>query len=228
MQQFIASYSYVAVFLLMAAESACIPIPSELIMLFGGALAAPATSSAHPNLVLIIVAGVAGNVAGSYLAWAIGRYGGKAVWNRWGRYVRLGAHDLDRAERWFARYGAPAVFVGRLLPAVRTFISLPAGISAMPAIPFGVYTVAGCIPWTAALAGAGYALDRDWQTIADAFHGPSYVVSGVVGVLLLAGLVVFFRHRRGSTPSRAPKPRLRMFTSHSRVIRRCGISVGLE
>jgi membrane protein DedA with SNARE-associated domain len=196
MQEFIASYSYFAVFVLMAAESACIPIPSVLIMLFGGALAASAIPGAHPSLLLIVVAGVVGNVVGSYMAWAVGRYGGQAAWHRWGRYVWLGAGDLDRAERWFARYGAPAVFVGRLLPAVRTFISLPAGISAMPPIPFGVYTVAGCIPWTAALAGAGYALDRDWKTIAEALHGPGCAISSLIGVLVLAGLVLFFRRRR--------------------------------
>lgn len=195
MQQFIATYSYVAVFILMAAESACIPIPSELVMLFGGALAAQTIPDVHPSLALMVVAGVAGNLVGSYVAWALGRYGGQAAWLRWGSHLWLGAHDLDRAERWFARYGALAVFLGRLLPAVRTFISLPAGISAMPPIRFGIYTVAGCIPWTAALAYAGYALDRDWETIADAMHGPAVAVSGVVGAALIAGLAVFFRRR---------------------------------
>jgi membrane protein DedA with SNARE-associated domain len=194
-QQFITGYSYLAVFLLMPAESACIPIPSELIMLFGGALAADAIPG-HPSLILVMVAGVAGNVAGSYVAWVVGRYGGQSIWHRWGGYVWLRAHDLDPAERWFARYGASAVFIGRLLPAVRTFISLPAGISAMPPIRFGVYTTAGCIPWTAALAGAGYALDRDWQIIADALHGPVCVISGVVVALLVAGLAVFCHRRR--------------------------------
>ncbi|MGH3422261.1 DedA family protein [Mycobacterium sp.] len=106
-QQFIASYSYGAVFLLMAAESACIPVPSELIMLFGGALAAEAGADDHRCLILITIAGVAGNVVGSYVAWAVGRYGGPAVWHRWGKYVLLRGHDLDRAEHWFARYVPP-------------------------------------------------------------------------------------------------------------------------
>ena len=206
-QQLIASYSYAAVFVLMAAESACIPVPSELIMLFGGALAAGAGPDVHPSLIVIIVAGVVGNVVGSYGAWAVGRYGGQAVWHRWGRYVLLRGQDLDRAEYWFARYGAAAVFVGRLLPAVRTFISLPAGISAMPPVPFGIYTVAGCIPWTAALAGAGYAFGRDWQAIADAMQGPAYAISAVAGGLLVVGLAMLvYRRRRGDRRLPTPQP----------------------
>lgn len=194
-QQFITGYSYLAVFLLMAAESACIPIPSELIMLFGGALAAEATPG-HPGFVPVVAAGVAGNVAGSYLAWLAGRYGGQRIWHRWGRYVWLRGHDLERAQRWFVRYGAHAVFFGRLLPAVRTFISLPAGISAMPPVRFGIYTTAGCIPWTAALAGGGYALGRDWRVIADAMHGPVSVISVVLVAVLVAGSAVFAQRRR--------------------------------
>src|SRR5690348_6751137 len=111
----------------MLAESACIPVPSELTMLFAGALSAGAVAGAHLNLVLVITAGVAGNVAGSYLAWGIGVYGGRAAWHRWGRYILLRDDDIDRAERWFGRHGTKAVFFGRLLPVVRTFISLPAG-----------------------------------------------------------------------------------------------------
>ena len=152
MQQFISNYGYLAIFILMLAESACIPVPSELTMLFAGALSAGAVAGAHLNLVLAITAGVAGNVAGSYLAWGIGIYGGRAAWHRWGRYILLRDDDIDRAERWFGRHGTKAVFFGRLLPVVRTFISLPAGLARMPAGRFGIYTVLGCIPWTAALA----------------------------------------------------------------------------
>ena len=109
MQHFIASYGVAAVFVLMLAESACIPVPSELIMLLGGALAAGAVAGAHPSLVLIIIAGVVGNVAGSYVAWAVGRYGGHAAVRRWGRYVGLREHDIDRATVWFDRNGPAAV-----------------------------------------------------------------------------------------------------------------------
>lgn len=196
MQHFIATYTYIAVFLLMAAESACIPVPSELIMLFGGALAAGAVSDAHPDLTLIIAAGTVGNVAGSYVAWAAGRYAGQATLRRWGRYVWLKDEDIDRAARWFDRYGAATVFFSRMLPVVRTFVSLPAGFAAMPPVRFGVYTLVGCVPWTAALGVAGYAVGRNWQRIADAFHGPTYVVAGVVAVAALVAVGVFVRRRR--------------------------------
>ena len=196
MQQFIANYGYAAVFLLMLAESACIPIPSEVIMLFGGALAAGAVAGVHLSLAGVIAAGVAGNVAGSYLAWAAGRYWGQAAVRRWGRRVGVREHDVDRAVAWFDRYGPAAVLVGRLLPVVRTFISLPAGFARMPALRFGVYTTAGCIPWTAGLGIAGYALGRNWQTVANDFHGPTYLIAIVAAVVLAAAVVLHFRRRR--------------------------------
>lgn len=196
MQHFIATYGYLAVFLLMAAESACIPVPSELIMLFGGALASGAVAGAHPNLALVIVAGTLGNLVGSYIAWIAGRYVGQATLRRWGRYIWLKDEDIDRATRWFERYGAAVVFFGRMLPVVRTFISLPAGFANMRPVRFGLYTLGGCIPWTAALGIAGYAVGRNWQRIADAFHGPTYVVAGIIAVALVVAAVVFLRRRR--------------------------------
>lgn len=193
MQQFIANYGVLAVFLLMTAESACIPIPSEVIMLLGGALSAGAVAGARPSLLAVCAAGVAGNVAGSYLAWGVGRYAGPAAVRRFGRYVWLREHDLERAEEWFARRGALSVCVGRLLPVVRTFISLPAGTAGMPALKFGVYSAIGCIPFITALALAGHAVGARWQNIADAFHGPTYVIAGIVGAVIVVALV---RHRR--------------------------------
>jgi membrane protein DedA with SNARE-associated domain len=195
-QHFITSYGYVAVFLLMLAESACIPVPSEVIMLFGGALAAGAVAGAHPSLAGIIAAGVAGNVAGSYVAWAVGRYWGQAAVRRWGRRVGLRQHDIDRATGWFDRHGPAAVFFGRLVPVVRTFISLPAGFAGMPAGRFGVYTTAGCIPWTAGLGIAGYELGRNWQSVANDFHGPTYVIAAVIAVAVIAAVLVRLRRRR--------------------------------
>ncbi len=196
MQHFISSYGYLAVFVLMLAESACIPVPSELTMLFAGALSAGAVAGAHLNLVLAITAGVAGNVTGSYLAWGIGAYGGRAAWHRWGRYILLRDGDIDRAERWFGRHGTKAVFFGRLLPVVRTFISLPAGLARMPAARFGVYTVLGCIPWTVALAWAGYTVGRNWGNVASALHGPSYALAALIVVLVIAAFVMLWRRRR--------------------------------
>ena len=196
MQQFIVTFGPLAVFLLMLAESACIPVPSEVIMLLGGALAGGAVAGAHPSLALVIIAGVAGNVVGSYVAWAVGRYAGQAALHRWGRRLWLKDDDIDRAHRWFTKYGAASVFFGRLLPVIRTFISLPAGFAAMPPVRFGLYTLAGCIPWTAALGYAGYAIGSRWETIANAFHGPTYAIAAVVALGLIIAAALFLRRRR--------------------------------
>jgi membrane protein DedA with SNARE-associated domain len=195
-QTFIVDYGYLAIFVLMLAESACIPVPSELTMLFGGALAGGAVAAAHLNLALVVAAGVAGNLAGSYLAWGVGRYGGRAAWRRWGRYLLLRDDDIDRAERWFQRQGSKAVFFGRLLPVIRTFISLPAGFARMSPVRFGLYTLAGCIPWTLGLGWAGYAVGSNWQSLAAAFHGPTYALAAIFGALIVIALVVLGRRRR--------------------------------
>ena len=129
MQHLIVTYGYLAIFLLMLAESACVPVPSEVTMLFGGALASGAIAGTRLNIVAVVLAGTAGNVAGSYLAWAVGRWAGPAAVHRWGRLLRLTDHDIDRAQQWFVRHGAASVFFGRLLPVIRTFISLPAGFA---------------------------------------------------------------------------------------------------
>jgi membrane protein DedA with SNARE-associated domain len=201
MQHFISSYGYLAIFALMLLEAACIPVPSELIMTFGGALAAGAVPGTSLNLAGVIVAGVAGNVAGSYLAWAAGRYGGQAALRRWGRRLRVREHDLDRANAWFARYGGRAVLIGRLLPVIRTFISLPAGLAGMAPVRFGVYTTLGVIPWTAALAYAGYAVGANWSSIVDGFKGPSYIIAAVVVLILAVALWRYLRSRRSAPPA---------------------------
>jgi membrane protein DedA with SNARE-associated domain len=205
-QHFIATYGYLAIFLLMVAESACIPIPSELIMTFGGALAAGAVPGTGLNLAGVIFAGVAGNVVGSYIAWAVGRYGGQPALRRWGRRLRIREHDLDRATQWFGRYGARAVLIGRLLPVVRTFISLPAGIAGMKPVRFGIYTTIGCIPWTAALAAAGYAVGANWNSIVTGFHGPTYIIAAIV---VIGIAVAVWRYLRRSSAADGPGDRHR-------------------
>jgi membrane protein DedA with SNARE-associated domain len=207
MQQFIATYGYLAIFVLMLAESACIPVPSELIMTFGGALAAGAIPGTSLNLAGVILAGTAGNVAGSYVAWAAGRYLGlpalsRLTQGRWARRLRLREHDLDRAVAWFDRYGGKAVLIGRVLPVIRTFISLPAGIAGMAPVRFGVYTTVGCLPWTAALATAGYAVGTNWESIVSAFHGPTYIIAAVV---LLGVVVLVWRYWRRRPTAEAPE-----------------------
>jgi len=203
-QHFIAQYGYLAVFLLMLAESACIPVPSEVIMLFGGALAAGAVAGAHPSLAGIIVVGVLGNVVGSYVAWAVGRYAGQAAVRRWGRRVGVREREIDRATAWFERRGAAAVLIGRLVPVIRTFISLPAGFAAMPPLRFGVYTTLGCIPWTAALAIAGYALGANWESVANGFHGPTYAIAGIVVAALVVVVLLHIRRSRRNREERSP------------------------
>jgi membrane protein DedA with SNARE-associated domain len=204
-QHFIATYGYLAIFLLMLLESACIPVPSELIMTFGGALAAGAVPGTSLNLAGVIIAGVAGNVVGSYAAWAVGRYGGQTALRKLGARLRVREHDLDRASAWFDRYGARAVLIGRLLPAVRTFISLPAGIAGMAPVRFGVYTTLGCIPWTAALAYAGYAVGANWHSIVDGFQGPTYIIAAIAVLILAIGLWRYLRSRRSAPPAAGPK-----------------------
>lgn len=200
MQTFITHYGYAAILVLMLAESACIPIPSEVTMMLGGALAAGAVAGAQLNLAAVVAAGVAGNVVGSYLAWAVGRYAGDVAWRRLGRYVGLRDRDIDTAQRWFDRHGAAAVFIARLLPAVRTFISLPAGFARMRPVRFGLYTTAGCIPWTLGLAVAGYQVGANWRAIADAFHGPTLLIAAIVAAAVIAAIVVVLHRRRRPAP----------------------------
>lgn len=204
MQHFIVTFGYLAVFILMLAESACIPIPSEITMPFAGALAAGAIPDGHLNIVLVILAGTLGNVAGSYIAWAVGRYAGQAALHRWGRYVWLRDEDITKAHRWFTRHGSASVFFGRLLPVIRTFISLPAGFADMAPARFGIYTFAGCLPWTAALALIGYAIGANWHKVDTAFKAPTYIIAAIVVVACAAAIVVFIRRRRRAKAETTP------------------------
>ncbi len=203
MQHLIVTYGLLAIFVLMVAESACIPVPSEVTMLLGGALAAGAVPGPHPNLITVVVAGTVGNVVGSYLAWLVGRFGGRPALHRWGRYIFLRPSEIDRAQDWFVRRGAPSVFWARLLPGIRTVISLPAGIAGMPPARFGVYTLAGCLPWTAALTLLGYAIGANWDTAEQAMRGPSYAIAGIAVIaIVIAVVVVVRRHRRAELTER--------------------------
>jgi membrane protein DedA with SNARE-associated domain len=193
----IRDHGYLAIFVLMVLESACIPIPSEVTMLFGGALANAAFyeavgSTAEPlNFVLVALVGTLGNLVGSWIAYGVGYFGGRPLVERYGRFVFLREHELERAEAWWAGHGEAAVFFSRLLPVVRTFISLPAGIGRMPFGKFTLYTILGCLPWTFALAGLGYALGQNWETVERYLRPISIAV-----VLLLAAAFVWWLVRR--------------------------------
>lgn len=184
------AYGYLAIFVLMVAESACIPIPSEVTMAFGGALAA----TGHLNLVAVILVGTVGNLIGSYIAWAVGWVGGHPAVRRFGRLVWLSEADLDRAQAWFDHKGQAAVFVSRLLPVVRTFISLPAGAARMAPGRFGIYTAAGSLPWSAALAIGGYMVGSRWKEIATWMKGATDIIAVLVAVALIGA--AWFLHKR--------------------------------
>lgn len=183
----IGDYGYLAVFVLMVLESACVPVPSEVTMLFGGALASPEFAGRGQALDLVAVGliGTAGNLVGSWLAYWAGAVGGRPLVDRFGRYLLVLPHEVDRAHEWFERRGEMAVFVSRLLPVVRTFISLPAGVARMPFWRFTVYTVLGCLPWTFALAWLGFELGERWTAVESVLQPLSW---GIAAVLVILGV----------------------------------------
>jgi membrane protein DedA with SNARE-associated domain len=188
----IGSWGLPAVFLLMLLESACIPVPSEAIMPFAGF----AVSQGKLTLAGIVIAGVAGNLVGSWIAYAVGYYGGRPFVDRWGKYVLLRPHHLDTAQHWFDHYGAPVVFFGRMIPIVRTFISLPAGFGKMKFWKFTLFTALGCIPWVAMLGYLGYKLGANWDKIQPYLHYADYLV--VLAFIVLVVYAVMRWRRRGA------------------------------
>ena len=190
-------FGYVGVVIAMAIESAAIPLPSELILPFAGwsvskGLTEPLTSSPWSYWGAVI-AGVVGNTVGSLASYAIGAYGGRPLVERYGKYVLISAHDLELADRWFARYGQATVFFSRMLPIVRTFISLPAGIARMPLWRFTLFSILGAIPWVMLLVWGGMQLGDHWLELKHNLRGLDYLVAAVI--LLGVGLFVW-RHLR--------------------------------
>jgi membrane protein DedA with SNARE-associated domain len=186
-----------AVFFLMLLESACIPVPSEAIMPFAGF----AVSEGDMTLLSITVAGVAGNVVGSWIAYAVGLYGGRPFIDKYGKYVLLRHHHVELAERWFAKYGAVTVFFTRCLPIVRTFISLPAGIARMPFWKFTVYTLLGCIPWVFFLGWLGVRLGEHWEEIRPYLHYADYAVVAALVAIVVWVFLKWRKNRRHGGPS---------------------------
>lgn len=184
----IGTYGYLAIFVLMTLESALIPIPSEVTMVFGGFLVA----RGELDFVLVGLMGAVANLVGSWIAYYVGVVGGRPLVERFGKYVFLRPHELDRAEAWWAERGDMAVFVGRLLPVVRTFISLPAGIARMPLGKFTFYTFLGCLPWSFALTWAGFLLGENWELFLE--HSQPVVIG--VGVVTVGLLVWWWLRRR--------------------------------
>ena len=190
----ISKIGYAGVVVLMAIESACIPLPSEIIMPFSGALTVASIAQQHGrapfSLLLVATMGALGCNLGSVIAYEIGYYGGRPLVEKYGRYVWLSRHDLEMAERFFDRFGSAAVFIGRLLPVIRTFIALPAGLAKMPRLRFHVYTFLGSWPWCFALAWVGMKLGEQWESdprLKQWLHRLDLVI-----VIALVGAAVWF------------------------------------
>lgn len=187
--QFIDAYGYIAVAVLMAMENACIPVPSELILGFAGYL----IFAERMTFTGAMVAGMVGGMAGSIFAYAVGATGGRKFVDKYGKYFFVKKSHVDLAQRWFDRYGVRAVFFSRMLPVVRTFISLPAGFARVNFPKFLLFTFAGSLPWTALILYAGILLGENWKYLLEIGHEAS-IIFIVACVIILA--VLYFRKRR--------------------------------
>jgi len=185
----ISSMGYGGIALLMGIESACIPLPSEVIMPFSGFLVYTGRFS---SLWVVATIGAIGCNLGSILAYEVGAYGGRPLIEKYGRYILLNKHDLEVADRLFQKWGSAMVFIGRLLPVIRTFIALPAGIARMPRLRFHVYTFLGSWPWCWALAYVGFKLGERWDSdprLKEWFHR----FDAIIVLVLLVGIAWFVR-----------------------------------
>ncbi len=186
---FISTYGYAAIFLLSVLQSMCIPTSSELTLGFAGVLAAEGKLS----LAGVIAVAVIGEVVGAYIAWFIGRYAGRGFVDRYGRYVLLTHHDLDRAEGWYDRHGAWGVFVGRLIPVIRNFVALPAGVAEYPLLPFGILTFLGSLIWLSAMALIGYGVGSSYHQVMKGFSYAGYLLFAAAVVAI--AFVIAHRYR---------------------------------
>jgi membrane protein DedA with SNARE-associated domain len=203
--RFVSEAGLPGIFVLMALSCACIPIPSEAVMLFAGfAVADPSQSGAshHMTMTGIVLAGLIGSMVGSWVAYAVGRGGRLELMERHGARFHMGPSQIERADRFFQRYGEPTVLFGRMVPLVRAFVSLPAGIARMPLGRFTVLSLIGTIPWVVALALAGHALGGDWKTVRKGFEYVDYAIVALVAV----GIVYAVIRRRSRTPETPPAP----------------------
>jgi membrane protein DedA with SNARE-associated domain len=192
MTRVIGDHGFPAILGLMTLESACIPIPSEVIQLFAGYL----VSQDRMSLFAAVSAGVLGNLIGSWIAWSVGYWGGPPFIERWGRYIHVTPARMARAERWFDRHGEVTVLVGRCVPLVRTFISLPAGVARMPFWRFTLFTLIGCVPWVLGLTLLGVQVGPAWERWRHRLEYLDYIVAAVI-VVGIVYLYVRARRRRG-------------------------------
>ena len=208
--ELVGDHGFYAVFLLMAID-AVLPAASELVMVYGGAVAAGAfagqdvvlfgerVESGFPAFLAIALAGTVGYTLGSVGGWAIGLYGGRPLLERHGRWLHAGPEKLERAERWFARFGDWAIFLGRVTPVIRSFVAIPAGIFRMRLVPYTLLTLLGSAIWCFALAGVGWALGANWEHFHDAFKYADYAIAALV----VAGVAYLLLRLRGGRRRRA-------------------------
>lgn len=193
MESFIISHAIYAVIVLGVLEAMCIPISSELTFLLGGAVASggiPGTHQ-HPTLIMIIVLGTLAELVGSFISYYVGRVGGKPLVRRWGRYVLITEGDVERAERFLVGRGVWAVPVARMLPFIRAFASIVAGLVDIPPVRFGILSLIGTLVYVIVLSSIGYSLGSEWSKFEHAFSLASYIVVAIVVV----ALIVFVVHR---------------------------------
>ena len=202
---FVATSGYAAIFVLSVLQSCCVPTSSELTLGFAGVLAFEGKLS----LPGAIAAGVAGEVVGAFIAWFIGRAGGRAFVDRYGRYILLSHRDLDRAEAWYHRHDRWGVFCSRLLPVVRNFVALPAGVAEVPLLRFGLLTAGGSFIWDSAMALIGYEVGHSWRSVMHGFSDAGYLLGAVAVVAIAVFLVHRYRSYKAATAAGATSSDLR-------------------
>jgi membrane protein DedA with SNARE-associated domain len=199
MEHILATWGYLALFAIAALAALGIPVGSEIAIGYAGVLASGQVVTGHHDhlqLVLVIIVATLGEVTGSSIGYAIGRVGGRSLFDRIGKYVLLTHKDLDRAEAWFARRGEPLVFFGRFIPFVRSFISIAAGIGEMAFGKFLAFTAAACAIWCGGLAGIGFALGSSWHRIVTDFGYVGYLAAALVIVVAIAFIIHRLRQLR--------------------------------
>jgi membrane protein DedA with SNARE-associated domain len=196
------SSGYAAIFVLSVLQSCCVPTSSELTLGFAGFLA----YEGELSLPGAIAVGAFGEVVGAYIAWFIGRAGGRRFIDRFGRYILLSHRDLDRAEAWYQRHGQWGVLVSRLLPVVRNFVALPAGVAEVPLLRFGLLTAAGSLIWDGAMAVIGYELGGSWKSIMHGFSDAGYVLAALAVAAIAVLLAHRYRHYRDATSEPPGEP----------------------
>lgn len=211
MQSFLVSHAIYAIVLFGVLEAMCVPISSELTFLLGGAIASGGVAGTHqhPSLALVIILGTVAELVGSYISYGVGRVGGHPLVRRWGKYVLVTEADVARAERFLVGRGAWAVPVARMLPFVRSFGSLVAGLVDVPPVRFGVLSLIGTLMYVIALSSIGYSLGGEWSKINHGLTQATYVLVAVV-VVAIAGVVLYrlreFRREAAAATARAESP----------------------